>query len=173
MVRGTGTGTKAKNMKNAEDSEDEDVKATNQEKEDLRKEVKELNLRIGELEEIITELQEPLRQMQSAAKGYFKFINLYMKYGEISPEILIPDIKDSISKEILNVLFDKNGQNISQITESVRSRRGSASRRIIREKLGILEIKGYVVKKRTKKSVDYYVSDELLKKWSQVLGLNK
>ncbi|WP_455391942.1 hypothetical protein [[Eubacterium] cellulosolvens] len=143
------------------------------EKEDLRKEVKELNSRIAELEGIISELQEPLRQLRSAARGYYKFIDLFMKYGGVSPDKIIPGVKDSISKEIINILFEKNGQNISQITEVLRSRRGSASRRIVREKLSNLERAGYVVRKTTKKSVEYYVSEDLLEKWSQVLGFNK
>jgi hypothetical protein len=148
-------------------------KAKNTEKEDLRKEVKELNNRIIELESMISELQEPLRQLRSAASGYYKFIDLVMKYGGVSPDKIIPGVKDSISKEIINILFEKNGQNISQITEILRSRRGSASRRIVREKLGKLEHAGHVVRRTTKKSVEYYISEKLLKKWSQVLGFNK
>lgn len=143
------------------------------EKEDLRKEVKELNHRIAELEDIISQLQEPLHQMQNAARGYFRFIDLYMKYGGVSPDKIVPSLKDPISKEIINALFERNGQNISQITEVVRDRRGSASRRIVREKLGKLEEAGYVIRKTTKKSVEYYVSEELLSKWSLVLGFNK
>ncbi len=96
-----------------------------------------------------------------------------MKYGGVSPAVIVPDLKDPISKEILNALFEKNGQNTSQITDVVRGRRGSASRRIIRQKLEHLEVAGYVLKKKTKKSVEYYISEELVKKWSQVLGFNK
>ena len=150
------------------DEEEEDGK----DNKDLRKEIKELNLRIAELEGIITELQEPLRQMHNAARGYYKFIDLFMKYGGVSPDKVIPGLKDPISKEIINVLFEKNGQNISQITEVLRTRRGSASRRIVREKLAKLEKDGLVFRKKTKKSVEYYISDELVKKWSQVLGFN-
>lgn len=150
------------------EEEEDDVK----DKEDLRKEVKELNSRIAELEGIISELQEPLRQLRRAASGYYKFIDLFMKYGGVSPDKIIPGVKDPISKEIINILFEKNGQNISQITEVLRAHRGSASRRIVREKLGGLEHAGYVVRKTTKKSVEYYISEELVKKWSQVLGFN-
>lgn len=141
--------------------------------EDLRSEIKELNQRIGELEQIISEVREPLRQMHNAAKGYYKFIDLFMKFGGVSPDKIIPGVKDSISKEILNILFEKNGQNISQMTEVLRERRGSASRRIVRQKLVKLEEGDYIIRKKTKKAVEYYVSDELLKKWSQVLGFNK
>ena len=141
--------------------------------EDLRNEIKELNQRIGELEHVLSELREPLSQLHNAARGYYKFIDLFMKFGGVSPDKIIPGMKDSISKEILNILFEKNGQNISQITDVLRTRRGTASRRIVREKLAKLEEAGYVIRKEKKKSVEYYVSDELLKKWSQVLGFNK
>ena len=70
-------------------------------------------------------------------------------------------------------LVVKNGLNISQITEVVRESRGSASRRIIRQKLGNLEEEGYVYSKRTRKEARYYISEELVKKWSKVLGFSK
>lgn len=143
------------------------------EEEDLKKEVKKLNKRIVELEELISEIQEPFRQLQKAAKSYYRFIDLYLRHGEVSPEIMVPDLKDPISKEILIVLFEKNGLNISKITEAVRNKRGSASRRIIREKLGRLEEKGYVTTRQTRKSTEYYLSEELVKKWSEVLGFSK
>ena len=147
-----------------DDSEDED---------DLKDEVKKLNKRIAELEELLEELQAPFRQLQKAASGYYKFIDLYLKYGEVSPDIIIPNIKDPISKDIINALFERNGQNISQLTEAVRAKRGSASRRIIRQKLAKLEEDGYVNSVKTKKAVDYYISEELARKWSELLGFNK
>lgn len=156
----------SRNQPHETSDEEEDVN----EKDDLRSEVKELNSRIAELEGLISQLQEPLRQMQSAAKGYFKFIDLYMKYGGVSPDVIVPDLKDSISKEIVKALFERNGQNISQLTEMVRNKRGSASRRIIRQKLKRLVDVGYVTKKTGKKVAEYYISDELVKKWSKVLG---
>ena len=142
------------------------------ETEDLRNEIKELNTRIAELEQVIIELREPLRQIHKAARGYYKFIELFNRYGGVSPDVVAPSVKDPISKDILIVLVDRSGLNTSQLTDLVRERRGSASRRIIREKLSKLEAAGFVTKKVTKKSVEYYISEELLKKWSQVLGLN-
>ncbi len=142
------------------------------ETEDLRNEIKELNNRIAELEQVITELREPLSQLHKTARGYFRFMELFTRYGRVSPEIVAPNAKDPISKDILIILVDHNGVNTSQLTDLVRERRGSASRRIIREKLAKLEQIGYVTKKVTKKSVEYHISEELLKKWSQVLGLN-
>jgi uncharacterized coiled-coil protein SlyX len=47
-----------------------------------------------------------------------------------------PDIKyDDISKSIIDVLERKGRMNISQLTEGVRKERGSASRRIVRERV--------------------------------------
>ena len=141
--------------------------------EDLKEQVKKLNARIAELETMLGQFQEPFRKLYGAAQNYYKFVDLYMKYGEVSPELTVPDLKDPISKDIIVVLFEKNGQNTSQITDAVKAKRGSASRRIIREKLGKLEEGGYVRSEQTKKAVIYYLSDELVKKWSEVLGFSK
>ena len=147
------------------------AKRTKSTEDDLRKDIQKLNEKIVELEDIIIELREPIKKLEETTLGYFKLIDLYMRYGSISPEILFPELKDNISREILKSLFEKNGLNISQITEAVRSKRGTASRRIIRQKLHSLAEKGYVIPKKTRKTVNYYISEEVLKKWSQVLGL--
>lgn len=141
--------------------------------EELKEQVKKLNKRIAELEGILEDLQEPFRKLYGAARGYYKFIDLYMKYGEVSPELTVPELKDPISKDIIMVLFEKNGQNTSQITEAVKAKRGSASRRIIRQKLGKLEEEGYVTSEQTKKATQYYISKDLARKWSEVLGFTK
>ena len=143
------------------------------EEEELKEQVKRLNKRIAELEEMLGELQEPFRKLYGAAQGYYKFVDLYMKYGEVSPELTVPELKDPISKDIIVVLFEKNGMNTSQITEAVKEKRGSASRRIIRQKLAALEEKGYVTSKSTKKATVYYISEKLARKWSEVLGFSK
>ncbi len=52
---------------------------------------------------------------------------------------------DEISQSILEVLSTCNKYSISEITRKVRLIRGKASRRIIRERLKMLESRGYVV----------------------------
>jgi len=52
---------------------------------------------------------------------------------------------DPISTEIIRVLSPCREMNISEITRSVKSARGKASRRIVREKLLKLEQRGIVV----------------------------
>ncbi len=83
----------------------------------------------------------------------------------------IHELKDPITRDIVKVLFEKGGRNISQITESVRNLRGKASRRIVRERLQNLESKGVVVATTQSRGKVYDVSDETARRWSKVLGL--
>lgn len=139
--------------------------------EDLPKQIKELNKRIAELEGMMAQLVKPVKEMQKASQNYFRLVNLALKNGGISPEMLIPEIKDPISKDIVKVLLEKSGLNISQITEDLRGRRGSASRRIVREKLKKLEDEGIVIQRGEKTVSTYHLSERVLRKWSQLLGI--
>ena len=105
---------------------------------DLAKEVKELNKRIAELEKMISVLVQPLQRVQTTTSNYLKVVQLLLEHGGLTPDLILSEVKDSISKEIVRVLLDRNEQNVSQITELVRSKRGTASRRIIREKINEL-----------------------------------
>lgn len=141
--------------------------------EDLKEEVQKLSARIGELEGLLRQLREPFGQLQDISRNYFRLIELYMRFGEISPESTVPGLKDPISRDIVNALFQRSGQNISELTDAVRRRRGSASRRIVRQRLAELEKEGIVRGERIKKTVEYHVSDEVVRKWSQMLGFLK
>jgi len=145
-------------------------KETNQK---LRKEIEQLNEKIEELEKILSQFQEPFVQMREVADGYVRLIDTFVRRGILSPGDIFSDIKDDISKEIIGALLQKNGLNISQITEVVRRRRGTASRRIIRERLQVLETLGKVYPVHLKKEVRYWLSEEVVTKWSQMLGLFK
>ena len=148
--------------------------------EDLKKEIRDLSEKIRSLEGSLAEVSKPYKEviaqvdrLLTLSANYFRIIELYQRYGVISPEILVPQIKDPISKEIINILFEKNEQNISEITRKLKERRGKASRRIVREKLQALEEKGIVVRARPSKHKVYKISTDLIKKWSEVLGLIK
>jgi DNA-binding transcriptional ArsR family regulator len=110
---------------------------------------------------------------QDTVQRYFRLMDLYQKYGVVSVETILPQVKNPISKEILRLLLDKPGLNISEITEELHARRGSASRRIVREKLGELLAEKLVVEKADRKEKTYEISEEVVRKWSQVLGLSK
>ncbi len=140
--------------------------------EELPEQIKELNQRIAELEGMMAELLAPVKEMQKATQKYLRLVDLALTHGGLSPELIIPNVKDPISKDIVSVLIDKNGRNISQITEALRTKRGSASRRIVREKLKSLEEQGIVDRKGEKGVPFYFLSEMVLRKWSQLLGIS-
>jgi DNA-binding transcriptional ArsR family regulator len=139
---------------------------------DLTEEIRRLNNRISELEKMLSTMMQPLRRFQDTTSNYFKIIRLLLEHGSIAPDIVIPEIKDTISKEIIQVLMDKKEQNISQITELVRNKRGTASRRIIREKLNELTEKNIITKKQKGSLFVYSLSEEVILKWSKLLGID-
>ena len=139
---------------------------------DLTEEVKELNKRINELEKMISSIITPLQDVGKITQNYMKIIGLLLDKGGLTPDMILSDVKDPISKDIVRVLLERPNQNISQITELVRSKRGTASRRIIREKLKELEEKDIVQKSQKKSLYVYRLTDEVIKKWSQMLGFN-
>jgi hypothetical protein len=151
-----------------------------EEEEDIRKEIKQLSEKIDRLEETLSRISRPyseftdyLSQFQSISKGYFRLLDLYEKHGSLSPEIIIPDLKDPISKEIVVILFSKKEQNISQITAELKKRRGTASRKTVRERLASLVENNVVVCEEGSKTKKFSISDEVVEKWSKMLGLPK
>jgi DNA-binding transcriptional ArsR family regulator len=121
---------------------------------------------------MLSTVMQPLRRLQDTTSNYLKIIRLLLEHGGITPDLIIPDIKDPISKEIIQVLMDKKEQNISQITELVRNKRGTASRRIIREKVNDLTSKK-IIQKQQKGSLNVYsLSEEVIIKWSKLLGID-
>ena len=139
---------------------------------DLEKEIKELNKRIRELEKMLSKVINPLQHVSNTTQRYLKITSLVLEHGGLTPDMILPEIKDYISQQIVRALIYKKEQNISQITELVRSKRGTASRRIIRERLKELE-ENKIVKKQQKGSINVYsITDKVIKKWSQMLGFN-
>lgn len=139
---------------------------------DLKKEVKELNKRISDLEKMLSEVISPLRDVGKTTQRYLKITGLILEHGGLTPDLILPELKDQISREIVRVLLDHQDQNISEITELVRSKRGTASRRIIRERLKELEDSDIVKKQMKGKLYVYKLTDKVIRKWSQILGFN-
>ena len=137
---------------------------------DLTEEIKALNKRISELETMLTTLVKPLQNVSETTQKYLRITGLLLDHGGLTPDLILPEVKDPISQQIVRVLLDRSEQNISQITEQVRNRRGTASRRIIREKLQELEAKHVVQKHQKRQRIVYSLTDMVIKKWSQMLG---
>ncbi len=146
--------------------------------EDLEKQIKSLSDKMESLEESMrmvstpySQLLEYIERFQKISSSYFRLIDLYQRYGEISPDLLVPGVKDSISREIVKILFDRDGQNISQITQRLKDRRGTSSRRTVRERLKGLHEKGVVVSRGSEREKVYWLTEGYVKKWYELLGL--
>lgn len=146
--------------------------------EDLEKQIKSLSDKMESLEESMrmvatpySQLLEYIERFQKISSSYFRLIDLYQRYGEISPDLLVPGVKDSISREIVKILFDRDGQNISQITQSLKERRGTSSRRTVRERLKELQDRGVVVSRGSERAKIYWLTEGYVKKWYELLGL--
>src|SRR5438093_12517983 len=147
---------------------------------DLQKEIRELRSQIEALRSALsgvtrpyTELMAYVGRLQDVPRGYFRILDLYAKYGKVSPDLVIPGLKDDISRHIVVALFDRPDRNISQVTEAVKGKRGTASRRIVRVRLEDLERQGIVVATPGSRTRTFRMAADMGDKWSQVLGVDK
>src|SRR3989454_7762131 len=147
---------------------------------DLRKEIRELRDQIEALRTTLSDVTRPYTELMAyvdrlrdVSRGYFRILDLYAKYGKVSPDLVIPGLKDDISRHIVVALFDRPDRNISQITEAVKRKRGTASRRIVRERLEDLERQGIVVATPGSRTRTFRVAAEVADKWAQVVGVDK
>jgi len=145
--------------------------------EDVSRKLIELEESIGKVKGGYAELGQYMEILKDISGRYFRLMDLYTKHGTISVDLAAPDIKDQISKDIVRILLDradkdKKGSNLSEITRALKGVRGSASRRIVREKVGKLEQMGHVKKVETGKIPSYAISDSLVEKWYSMLFRN-
>jgi len=140
---------------------------------DLTDEIKELNKRISDLEKMLSILMKPFTDIRKTTESYMRLAGLLLDHGGLTPDLILPELKDPISKEIVRVLLERPEQNVSQITDLVKNRRGTASRRIIRKKLADLEKKNIIQKQQRGSRSVYSLTTEVIKKWTQLLGLTK
>jgi len=158
-----------------EESEKEDGKAA------LREEIADLSEKVAELEEALRAATRPLGDLMSQLDGmnritgnYFRLMELYHKKGSISPEAVLPELKDPIAIEMVKVLFEESGLNVSEITDRLRERRGSASRTIVRERLSQMMGDNIVVAEDGPHGVTRYsISEEVSDRWYRLLGLRR
>jgi len=146
--------------------------------EKLQEQIRELSEKMENIEEALSKVSQPYSQLleyierfQRISSSYFRMLGLYQRHGAISPDLLIPGVKDPISRDIVKVLFERDGQNISQITEKLKAMRGSSSRRIVRQRLKDLEAKGVVKSRGSPRSKDYWLAEEYVERWYDLLGL--
>src|SRR5207249_10856072 len=106
---------------------------------DLQKEIRELRSQIEALRSALSDVTRPYTELmayvgrlQDVSRRYFRILDLYAKYGKVSPELVIPGLKDDITRHIVVAVFDRPNRNISKITDAVKSKGVHAERRIVR-----------------------------------------
>mgnify|MGYP000968929299 CR=1 FL=1 len=144
------------------------------------KEIERLSNKIDNLEGMISDMARPYQETMAMmakfnemASGYLKIINLYQQHGKVSPEMLVPSIKDPIAQDILVILFEKKELNVSQIADILKEKRGTSSRKTVRDKLKELEDAKAIEVVGDRKVRKYKVSDELVERWLKLLGVMK
>src|SRR2546427_2132887 len=147
---------------------------------DLQKEIRELRAQIEALRSALSDVTRPYTELmayvgrlQDVSRGYFRILDLFAKYGKVSPDLVIPGLKDDISRHIVVALFDQPDRNISQITEAVKRKRGTASRRIVRKRLEDLQRQGIVVATPGSRTRTVRVAREVAGKGAQGLGVDE
>lgn len=147
---------------------------------DKDRKIEELTERIASLESSLREVTRPysqlveqLGQFQGIVQKYFRLLDLYQRHGVIAVDVILPELKDPMSREIMRILMDRPGLNISQISEELRARTGSSSRRIVRERLEDMVRQDLLTEEKGSKAKTFTVSARVVDKWSEVLGLNK
>ena len=146
--------------------------------EDISKKLADLEDAVGRIKGGYAELGQYMEVLREISSRYFRLMDMYTKHGKISVDLAAPEIKDAISKDIVRLLLDRadndrEGSNLSEITRELKNIRGTASRRIVREKVADLERKGFVNKTQKGKTSYYAISDSLVEKWYSLLGMKK
>jgi len=145
--------------------------------EELREEIDSLKSKLdtmeGMLENIMNmhkNLLNNLSVQSDVEKRYIKMLSLFERYGKISPSA-IKGVDDDISECIVEILLDSKGCNITQISERMREKRGSASRHTVRERLKKLEKNGVVMMSEDKNGKNYSLTKKALDEWAELLGI--
>ncbi|MFW6140966.1 MAG: BlaI/MecI/CopY family transcriptional regulator [Candidatus Saliniplasma sp.] len=147
--------------------------------EELKKEIESLKKQVDTMQGMLKNLMDMHKNVlqkvsmdSDIEKRYLNMLSLYKRYGKISPSVL-PDIKDPISENIVEILLDTKSANITQITERMRHKKGSASRHTVRDRLKKLEEKNVVKRVESGTGKNYTLTDKIIEKWAELLGIKK
>ena len=130
--------------------------------------------RLEEIERLLKGYMEDeyLSYVKRILGSYFRLIDIYMRDGRISPAAVFPEVNDEISREIVEILFVRGSMNTTEVTRELKERRGSASRRIVRERLKDLTDAGIVDRIERKNEKEYMISGPAVRRWLKVLGID-
>lgn len=148
--------------------------------EELKDEIESLKKQLSVMEGMMENLMnmhrnvlEKLSMNSDVEQRYLRMLSVYQRFGKVSPSAL-PGIDDQISECIVEILLDANSLNITQITERMREKRGSASRHTVRDRLQKLEKKGIVTMDENENmGKGYSLTQSTTDDWAELLGIKK
>lgn len=162
--------TNPKNSK--EKDEKQETEKGQQDSGDLREKLEDISARLARIERVLARLEPEMGEFQQSTRlirdGMDFYGNLFDMMGRFSGRQRLQKrypilAKDEISRLIVEALESGTPQNISQLTAAVRRGRGTASRRIIRERIQILQEQGIIQESHKDKKATYYkLADNLL-----------
>ncbi|AHF80096.1 ArsR family transcriptional regulator [Thermococcus paralvinellae] len=136
------------------------------------KDVEKLAEELKTLRKAMNELMKSFELVSQLAQNYLRLINIYAQYGELSIDIVIPEIKhDPIAREIVKIVFDLKKANISQIARELKARRGKGSRNTVREKVELLLKLNVFEEVEGEKGKCYTLRKEVINKWFDLIGI--
>jgi hypothetical protein len=161
--------TKPSHSDNEEDKIDETEAGQN--KADLQAKLDDISTRLARIERVLARLEPEMGEFQQSTRlirdGMDFYGNLFEMMGRFSGRQRLQKrypilAKDEISRLIVEALEPGKPMNISQLTAAVRRGRGTASRRIIRERVQQLLEKGLIQESHKDKKATYY-------RWTETL----
>lgn len=130
--------------------------------------------RIENIESILAEhlsFKSMFGDYDQIVRNYFRLVNLFLRHGKITPSVLLGTKMDPISESILEILFNLEKANVTQITDELRKEKGTASRTTVRKRLSEMSEKGWVSHTGDKDG-SYRISEELVREWLKLVGMN-
>jgi hypothetical protein len=150
---------------NSEDKSKKSEPEQDLEEADLQAKLEDISSRLARIERVLARLEPEMGEFQQSTRlirdGMDFYGNLFEMMGRFSGRHRLQKqfpilAKDEISRLIVDALGPGNPQNISQLTVAVRRGRGTASRRIVRERIQHLKEMGLVQESHRDKKATYY-----------------
>jgi hypothetical protein len=156
------SGSEKKQGKNKEEPQDEY---------ELREKLEDISERLSRIERVLARIEPEMGEFQQSTRiiregmdFYGSLFNLMGRFtGQQRLQRRFPEVyKDDISRLIVEALESGKPLNNSQLTAIVRQGRGTASRRIVRERIKwLIELSVVQESHQTKKATYYKLSDSL------------
>lgn len=126
--------------------------------------------RLNNLEQKIEEQNEKLDSVVDLRERYMTLCRIIDQYGFVSPSV-INEISGEHEEEIVRILLKSDSCNISTLTDRLRERYGSSSRRTTKKKLKQLKNRGVVRELNEGRGRAFQLTDRIVKQLAQKMGV--